>query len=112
MSDQLFPAGNVGVAVHPRELNFLVANLHSFRVVVEQFLVLGAENEVPLLRVEVTGDEVFVAKRVEGGVEFGGRGFMENRDALKALVCSIFCHCSCSIYLSSGPARWRMRVWK
>jgi hypothetical protein len=39
-----------------------------------------------LLGVQVAGDEVFGAKGSEGGVEFGGGGFVEGRDALKVLV--------------------------
>jgi hypothetical protein len=38
------------------------------RVVVEEFLVLGAENEVSLLRVQVARNEVFGAERSESGV--------------------------------------------
>jgi hypothetical protein len=36
------------------------------RVVVEQFAVFVAEDEVPLVGVEVAGDEVFAAERGEG----------------------------------------------
>jgi hypothetical protein len=70
-------------------LNFLIADLDCLRVVVEQFLVLGAEDQVPLLRVQVAGDEVFGAEGSEGGVEFFGGGFMEGRNAFKVLVQSI-----------------------
>ena len=52
----------------------------------EQFLVFGAEDQVPLLGVQVAGDEVFGAERSEGGIEFGGGGFVEGRDALEVLV--------------------------
>jgi hypothetical protein len=56
------------------------------RVVGEQFLVLGAEDQVPLLRVQVAGNEVFGAERGKGGVEFVGGGFVEGRDAFGSVV--------------------------
>ena len=38
------------------------------------------------LRVQIAGNEVFGAERLESGVEFGGGGFVEGRDALELLV--------------------------
>ena len=78
----------------------------------EQFLVPGAEDEVPLLRVQVAGDEVLGAESGEGGVELGGGGFMEGRDALRGSVYKRFGRCTSIDYLSSEQARWRMRGWR
>jgi hypothetical protein len=37
---------------------------------VQVFAVFGAEDQVSLVRVQVSGDEVFAAESGEGGVEF------------------------------------------
>ena len=41
---------------------------------------------MPLVRVQVAGDEMFGAERGESRVEFGGGCFVEGRDALEVLV--------------------------
>jgi len=70
-------------------LDFLIADFDGLGVVVKQFAVFGAEDQVPLVRVQVAGNEMFGAERCESRVEFGGGCFVEGWDTLEMLIQSM-----------------------